>query len=171
MSIEEAIKMALEYEHRVRDTYREAEANAEDPVGKRVFATLAKEEQGHVDYLKSKLEELHRTGHVTPDEIETVVPPPEVIAQGLARLESKELLSEERRNTEVELLRRALALEVETGNFYRRMVSELPEEGQRFFERFVEIEAGHEAIVQAEIDAVQGNGFYFDMAEFRLEQG
>jgi hypothetical protein len=33
----------------------------------------------------------------------------------------------------------------------------------------VEIEAGHEAIVQAEIDALNGLGFWFDFTEFRLE--
>ena len=49
------------------------------------------------------------------------------------------------------------------------MVSELPPEGRALFERFLEIEQGHVAIVQAEIDAVSGLGFWFDVQEFRLE--
>jgi hypothetical protein len=39
------------------------------------------------------------------------------------------------------------------------------------FQRFVEIEQGHLAIVQAEIDSVSGLGFWFDMREFDLETG
>jgi hypothetical protein len=51
------------------------------------------------------------------------------------------------------------------------MVGELSGERQRLFARFLEIEEGHVAIVQAEIDAVSGSGFWFDMKEFDLEKG
>jgi hypothetical protein len=46
----------------------------------------------------------------------------------------------------------------------------LPPEGQELFRRFVEIEEGHVAIVQAEMDLVSGTGFWFDTAEFSLEK-
>ena len=49
------------------------------------------------------------------------------------------------------------------------MVSKLDGDGKTLFERFVEIEEGHQAIVQAEIDCVSGLGFWFDTLEFRLE--
>ena len=51
------------------------------------------------------------------------------------------------------------------------MVSELPEEGQNLFARFLEIEDGHAAIVQAEMDSVNQRGFWFDVKEFDLEVG
>jgi len=51
------------------------------------------------------------------------------------------------------------------------MVAELPAEGQALFARFVEVEKGHTTIVQAEIDYVLGNGFWFDVMEFSLEAG
>ena len=41
----------------------------------------------------------------------------------------------------------------------------------RLFERFVAIEEGHQAIVQAEIDCVSGSGFWFDTSEINLEMG
>jgi hypothetical protein len=50
-------------------------------------------------------------------------------------------------------------------------VRDLPAEEKAMFERFVEIEEGHKSIVQAEIDCVTGMGFWFDIAEFRLEAG
>jgi rubrerythrin len=73
------------------------------------------------------------------------------------------------RSAELDLLHTALQLEVDTSSFYKQMVKELPTEGQTFFARFVEIEEGHLAIVQAEIDALTGLGFWFDVQEFALE--
>jgi rubrerythrin len=47
MTIEEAIKTAVEYEIRIRDIYREATAAVDDEVGKRIFETLCNDEQHH----------------------------------------------------------------------------------------------------------------------------
>jgi rubrerythrin len=168
VTIEEAIQTAIEYENKVRDTYREASEKAQDPVGKRVFKALADEEQGHVDFLNHKLEEWRKTGTVSEEDLDTIVPSPEDIEEAVQKLE-KRLDDGKDRSQEVDLLRKALQVEIETGNFYKQMVQELPEEGQKLFQRFVEIEMGHEAIVQAEIDSVSGMGFWFDMAEFKLE--
>ena len=44
-------------------------------------------------------------------------------------------------------------------------------EERALFQRFLEIEDGHHAIVQAELDAVQGLGYWFDVQEFKLEAG
>ena len=49
------------------------------------------------------------------------------------------------------------------------MVATLDADGKKLFERFVEIEEGHVAIVQAEMDMVTGAGFWFDTAEVSLE--
>ncbi|MGZ5514901.1 MAG: hypothetical protein ACXW2O_07355, partial [Candidatus Aminicenantales bacterium] len=59
---------------------------------------------------------------------------------------------------------------VETSAFYGRVVKELPPEGKTLFERFVEIEHGHQDIVQAEMNAVAGNGYWFDIPEISMER-
>ncbi len=51
------------------------------------------------------------------------------------------------------------------------MVRTLDADGKKLFERFVEIEEGHVAIVQAEMDMVTGSGYWFDTADFSIEQG
>jgi hypothetical protein len=51
------------------------------------------------------------------------------------------------------------------------MVSEMAEERRPLFARFLEIEEGHVAIVEAEIDAVSGAGFWFGIQEFDIETG
>ena len=77
--IEMAIKNAIEYETKVRNVYREAEAHASDPRGKRVLEVLANEEQRHLEYLECKLKQWKDTGVVTADHLETVIPSRDVI--------------------------------------------------------------------------------------------
>jgi rubrerythrin len=69
------------------------------------------------------------------------------------------------------MLQKALLAEIETANFYQRMVKELPADHQPLFKRFLEIEEGHQLIVQTEIDQLSGFGFWFDFQEFDLEAG
>lgn len=167
MTLEEAIKTAIEYETRVRDVYIEARAAANNEVGRRVFKFLAKEEQGHLDYLKQRLDEWQKTGKVSIAHLDTIVPSPTKIKEGVEKLENR--MASEDHSDEANMLEKAYEVEVETGNFYKKMVAELGPDGQALFQRFVEIEEGHEALVRAELDAVMGHGFWFDMQEFHLE--
>ncbi len=166
MAIEKAIQTAIEFENEVRDVYKAAAKEAVDPVGKRVFTVLADEEQGHVDYLQSRLEEWRKTGKVDPVVLDTAVPSREVIADAADSV--SESMSDVDHGVELKMLGRALEAERKTSSFYRKMVAELPAEGQKLFQRFVEIEEGHVAIVQAEMDAVTGTGAWFDILEVKL---
>ena len=165
MTLEEAITTALEYETRVRDAYRTAADQAGDKVGKKVFGLLGDEEQGHVDYLQSRLEEWQKTGKVTPGELETVGPSRQLIEEGMSKLDQHR--DKPDRGREAELLSKALQLEKETSEFYRKMFSELGEEGA-LFGRFLEIEEGHLAIVQAEMDYQSNTGYMFDFQDFGI---
>jgi len=168
--LDEAIKLAIEFEKKVTKVYEDAAGKIADPKGQQVFQQLAKEEAGHIAYLVSRLGEWQKCGKITVEELKTIVPDKERIAAGRKRL-SKSLRGKHPATTEIEYLKRALETEKSASDFYTRMVSELPPEQQTLFARFVQIEEGHLAIVQAEIDAVQGSGFWFDMKEFDLEMG
>ncbi len=171
MDLEEAIKTAIEYETRVRNVYLDAEEKATNPVGKRVFKVLVSEEQRHLEYLESRLDEWSKTGAITIESLDTVLPSADEIESEINKLKNRiDIDQSDKRYTDVELqmLKKALEVEDETSNFYIRMVDELPDDGKKLFKRFVEIEVGHKAIVQAEIDAVTGMGFWFDMPEFNL---
>ena len=169
MTIEEAIKTAIDYEIRVRDVYMENAKKFRDPVALKIFKVLADEEQNHVEYLESRLEEWEKTGKITTEKLETAIPNKRTITANVKKL--KKRAAEQDYGAELEIFKKALELEIETSNFYKRMVKELPQEDQPLFARFVEIEEGHEAIVQAEIDAASGLGFWFDFMEFNLEAG
>jgi rubrerythrin len=167
MTIEEAIKTAIQYEKRVVQVYEEASRASEDETGKKIFAALVKEEQQHVTYLVNRLNEWKGTGQVTAASLGTVVPSRERIEDGIQTLQGR--VARKAPEAEMRLLKRALDIEVETSAFYGRVVKELPPEGRALFERFVEIEHGHQAIVQAEMNAVAGNGYWFDIPEISME--
>ena len=167
MTIEQAIRTGIEYELQVRKVYSEAAKNFADPIARRVLGVLADEEDRHVEYLESRLNEWQRSGKVTAAKLETAIPSKRAIDASLKKLTRR--MAQQDYSRELAMLRKALELEIEATNFFRRMVAELEAEERKLFSRFVEIEEGHEAIVQAEIDAVSGLGFWFDYSEFKLE--
>jgi rubrerythrin len=171
MTIEEAIETALKFEKKVYAQYEAEAKNAGDTTVKKVFATLAQEEQGHVAYLESRLVEWQKQGRLSPEKLRTVLPSAERIRAGVGRLRAGVGKQAGSRDAELSSLYRALAAENETSAFYLQMVRELPAEGQSLFSRFLEIEDGHAAIVQAEIDNFKSMGFWFDLKEFDLEAG
>ena len=164
-----AIQTAIDYETKVRDLYRDAVDRATEETGKRLFGVLADEEQGHLEYLTFRFDEWERTGKVRSPELATKLPSREQIAAGVARLE--QALGDKDWSVELDLLRKALVMESETGSFYKQMVGELDLEGQQLFRPFMAVEEAHYDIVQAQIDALTGMGFWFDFMEFDLEAG
>lgn len=169
MNIEEAIKTAIEYEERVTEVYQKYADKFQSEAGARIFKTLGKEEEDHVAYLKAKQAELEKTGTISFDAIKSVIPDKESLKANVKNL--KQLAKEPNIDEEVKYFEKALEMEIQTSNFYREMVSKLPAEHQPMFQRFMEIEEGHEAIVKAEIDNARGLGFWFDFQEFDLEAG
>ena len=167
MTIEEAIKTAVEYEVRIRDIYREATAAVEDEAGKRIFETLCNDEQHHIDYLQHKLKQFQETGTIVPERLDSAIPSEEVIkreAEKVKLLVAKDFLGIRR-----QMLSKALKVEIETSDFYQKMVNELPVEGRRLFERFLEIENNHIKAVQFELDYLSKTGYWFDIKEFDME--
>lgn len=167
MTIEEAITTAIEYENRVRDAYREAAGRAEHEGGRKLFEVMAVEEQHHVDFLNAKLAEWRESGSVNSEGLKTALPLARIVGAGGPQLETGD--SGDVSGAELDYLRQALQFEQETSDFYRTVVGELPEEGQGLFGRFLEIEEGHLALVQAQIDQISGTGYWFDVREFNLE--
>ena len=167
MTIEEAIKTAIEFETQVRDVYRNAREGITGPAGKRIFRVLADEEQNHLDYLQSKLSEWKRTGKITTERLETTIPSEKSIREGIGKLVDR--MENQSRGGELQMLAKAFDVEVKTSNFYKEMVRDLPAEGKELFTDFVRIEEGHLGIVRAEIDYLSRTGYWFDFKEFDME--
>ena len=169
MLLQDALGTALDYEHRVRDHYAESAKKATDPVAQRVFAILAREEQGHVEYLEARLQEWKTTGAVNAVALKSILPSAAQVQQAAKKpLKSAPVVPVAK--AEIDFLKEALELARNTSAFYQNLVAKLEPAHQELFARFLEIEEGHVTIVQAEIDAIAGHGHWFDFMEFSLEK-
>ncbi|MDP3479633.1 MAG: ferritin family protein [Desulfoprunum sp.] len=167
MRLDEAILTAIEYETRVRDHYLNSTDRIRNRAGRRVFELLASEEQGHIDYLLARLGQWRRDGTLSLFSLTSALPTGEDLQKALKsveQLEPRDILDDERQVLDV-----ALNLEKETSDYYRRLVGQVDGPAREMFKRFLEIEDGHVAMVQAEIDYLSDNGFWFDFAEFNME--
>jgi rubrerythrin len=167
MTLEDAIKTAIEYEIKIRDVYKEAAENAIDPVGKRVFKLLRDDEQHHVDYLNHKLGQWQKTGRISVEKLRGKIPSRDVLAEEVDKLQTT--MAQDDRKMEKQMLSKALQVEIETSNFYKQMVDQMSDEGQQMFAHFLEIENDHIILVQAELDYLSKSGFWFDSKEFDME--
>ena len=167
MKIEEAIKTAIEFEIRIRDVYLEALAAVDDDAGKRIFETLGKDEQRHIDYLEYKLDQFQKTGAIETERLESAIPDGDSIAKEADKI--KTLVAKEFLGIKQQMLSKALKAEIETSAFYQKMVNELPPEARPLFERFLEIENNHVQAVQFELDYMGKTGYWFDFKEFDME--
>jgi rubrerythrin len=167
MTLEEAIKTAIEYETKIRDVYREAVQGVADEAGKRIFGALEKDEQHHIDYLHHSLEQLKNAGTIDPAELQSTIPSRENIEQEAAKIES--LVAKDFYGIRKQMLSRALQAEIETSEFYRKMVNQMPSENRPFFARFLEIENNHVNAVQFELDYMSKTGYWYDFKEFDME--
>lgn len=171
MQLQEALSAAIEYEHRVRDHYAKCAGLVADAQGKRVFEVLAREEQGHVDYLESRLGEWKQSGRLGDMALESLLPPPAWIEKAAARMAAHApQVNNEAFKQELDFLKEALELERTTSAFYESLLLQLEPPHRAFFARFMEIEHGHVSLVQAEIDSLVGHGHWFDFMEFSLEK-
>ena len=167
MTLEEALGTAIDYEIRIRDLYREAAHAVSDPAGKRILEMLAADEDGHVAYLESRLEAWKETGQISMEGLVRALPSPDEIRHHVHGLRSD--MVRENLGDDKQLLSRALALEVETSAFYRKLALTMEGPARDLFSRFQEIEDGHIAAVQAELDYLSQTGFWFDFPEFDME--
>ena len=172
MNLEQAITTAIKYETKVHAIYLEAAANTSHEVARRIFASLCAEEKAHLRYLRRRLEEWRARGSINIEELGGTIGSRTAVETGVARLRATlEGTSPRESAAELDSLKKALDAERETSAFYRQMVETLDSEARLLFERFVEIEDGHLAIVQAEIDLVTGMGFWFDTADINPGSG
>ncbi len=169
MNIEEAIKTALEYEVKIRDIYAQGAEKIKEEKGKKIFKTLADDEQSHVDYLEYRLKEWKESGVINVEKLESVIPPREAIEK--AAREVGKLMPEKILGDIKLLLGPALKAEVETSNFYKKMVDEMEGPAREMFARFLEIEESHIVAVEAELAHAGQTGFWFDFMEKDMEEG
>ena len=168
MEMEKAIQTAIDYETIIRDIYRDAAKNVNDPEGKKFFKMMGDDEQYHLDYLMERLRLWRKSGKLSAEKLKSAVPSKEIIQKETEKIKAN--MSNKDLSSVKVILSRALQAEVNTSNFYEKMVNEMTDEGQKMFSRFLEIEENHIAAVQAEMDYITNTGYWFDFKEFDMEE-
>lgn len=167
MSLTKAIETAVEMEARIRDLYADARDRCHDEAGKRIFDTLRKDEQYHLDYLNRQLAALRDKGRLEDTPIKAFVPDKEQIKGVMDHLEKT--LAADDHGLIQQMLTKALSLEVQTSDFYRDMSAEYEGDARKMFSRFLDIEKAHIEAVQYEMDYVQKTGYWLGFKEFDME--
>ena len=167
MELEAALTSALMFEKRIRDLYLEAATATEDTAGKKIFRDLAEDEQRHVAYLESRLEEWKKSGAIAVERLESIIPDKATIRKAASALKAK--IKEETRGLKQQMLSRALEMEIDTSRFYKQLVGEVSADHKAMFNRFLEIENNHIEAVQFELDHLTRTGYWYGFEEFDME--
>jgi rubrerythrin len=158
----EALALAIEAEKQSLNNYLGFAWSVKDASGKQMFIRLAMDEYAHMRLLESP-----RAGRADP-----ALPGPSLLEQLVPRLSDKALrIRGLAGQGELPALLTALELERAAGDFYRDRAKHAESEPARaLFVRLTEMEAAHEALIQAELDSIRAGGFWFGLPEFSLEK-
>lgn len=164
-AVVQAIKMAIELEKDGRKFFQDAADRTENALGKKMFQSLARDEMKHLETFQQMLETL--TGTETwsniADSIVTVGKVP-VFEEASKKSPAKGTASE------IEALQLALDIEREAIDFFNKAAQDADDPlARQIFERIRDQEEYHYGLIQAQYDHVTNSGFWFDIAEFRMD--
>ncbi|MFB0509671.1 MAG: ferritin family protein [bacterium] len=165
-SVIKALATALEAEKTGLINYLNFAYQIKDETGKNMFLRLAMDEFDHMRLLEQQeysiqKEKCFLAVTIEPSAIEKLVP----------KLQDKDLRIRGKQGIDqLSALKTALELEDQAIKFYRAQAQTGTDlNAKAMFERLVEMEQAHYELLQAEIDAIEKTGFWFNLREFSLE--
>jgi uncharacterized protein (TIGR02284 family) len=161
----QAMKTAIEMEKSGHRFFTEAAEKVRHEVGRKLFTRLAAEEIGHMRTFE-KIFTSVSGGTDWKEAVGSVEPSRRVPYFDEARKQFKA----EDQTVELEYLKKALDLERNAMQFFEKAVAEAESpEAREIFKQILEEEQGHYDLLQAEIDSINGSGFWFDVQEFQMD--
>jgi rubrerythrin len=172
-----AIETAIQIEKDGLAFYTEAARQTDDPNGKKMFQSLARDEAAHLKLFKDARQSLLERGNwLAPEEVAAISPKrldrPPIFPTGDEVKTSLRLRSGQAEIPERELaaLQRGLQAEKDSIAFYSQERDKADDpDGKAMYAYLVEQEEGHRTILQGEYDYLNRTGFWFDIQEFDLE--
>lgn len=137
-----------------------------DPNGRQMFIRLAIDEFEHLRLLERQQNALNGAGEWQPVQAE-----PTMIERLVPRLgATDQRIRGTSGQNDLAALRTALDLEQRAARFYaEQAASNLPPAARAMYDRLAAMENAHAALIQAELDSIQQDGFWFGLSEFTLE--
>ncbi|HOX91770.1 MAG TPA: hypothetical protein PLC54_02530 [Spirochaetales bacterium] len=167
MTVEQALSQAILYEDSISTQYRNAAQESTQNEVRAFYEALAKDEASHAAYLRQQLADWNQKRQLGGQGPVGSMKPNAKILAAAGRTDAA--FSSGSEGGMLAGLENALRAERESSAFYRKHASELPEPANALFNRMIEIEDGHSAIVQAQLDLVSRSGHWFDVREFTME--
>jgi rubrerythrin len=160
-------KESIRLEINGRSFFEHAAAVTHNELGKKMFEKLARDEVGHL----KAFGQLFAT-HIGSDDWKKYIEQEEkgespVIQQLKARVEKQE---KEERASELEAIRIGMELERKAIDFFEKAANEATDtEAKKIFSKICDEERVHYDLLQAQYDNITQSGFWFDIAEFRMD--
>ena len=164
-----AIETAIQIEKDGLTFYTEAARQTDDPNGKKMFKTLARDEAAHLKLFEDARQALLEKGNwLSPEQVAAISPGefnhPPVFPTG------DQAKAIEIPKRELAALQRGLQAEEASIAFYSQEMARTDDpDGKAMYAYLVEQEEGHRTILQGEHDYLTRTGFWFDIQEFDLE--
>jgi len=160
-----AIKMAIELEKDGHKFFMDAASKTENELGKKMFQTLAKDEIKHLETFQKMFDTMTGTG-AWRNIVKNIVT--------IGKVPAFEEVSKKSpaKDTESDLgaLRTALDIEREAMEFFDKAIQETDDPlAKKIFSEIRKQEEYHYDLIQAQLDYVSRSGFWFDIAEFRMD--
>lgn len=161
----EAMKTAIEMEKSGHRFFTDAAAKVTNEAGRKVFRRLASEEMVHLQVFDKIFTALTQ-GTDWKKAVGQVEPARRVPYFD----EAKKQFKAADMSVELDFLRKALDLERNAMAFFGKAAqdAETPE-ARAVFKSILAEEQGHYDLIQAEIDSVNGSGYWFDVQEFSMD--
>lgn len=161
-----ALRTAIEIEDNGLLTFLKFARQTKDATGKNMFIRLAMDEHEHRLLIEKQLNNLLEGKpliniEIPKSEIEEIAPK---IREKQQRTRGESGL------LEIDALNTALDLERKAARFFRDQANLISDsEAKALFIRLAEWEDAHFDIIQAELDSIQGTGFWFGIPEFQMD--
>lgn len=137
-----AIEIALKNEMRERDFYRQQSERSGDPLGRKMFATMAEEEEEHARYLEELHQKLQASGK-WPEEISVVINETNV-PKVLDELTDKINPSNTATADDKEAIKIAIEFENEAYKFYADLIKQADSSNEKqLFKILADLELEH----------------------------
>jgi rubrerythrin len=162
------IKESIKLEINGRNFFEHAAEMTHNEHGKKMFRKLAQDEVGHLTAFGQLFSAVigNEEWKKFVDEEETKGPAP-IIEELKTRIEKG---AKEERASELEAIRIGMDLERKAINFFEKSEKETTDDKAReIFKRIGDEEKIHYDLLQAQYDSVTNSGFWFDIAEFKMD--
>ena len=159
------IETAIEAEKETLKTYIKSAIKVSNSMGKNMFLKLSLDELNHRELLENVLKAMLEGGTCTYPEIQKsdvikIVPDLE------SEIEKKSYLGQD----DLTVLRLAQTVEKNGIEYYKEcMKNAWDEESKKMFSYLMKMEEEHHALIQTQIDYIEGTGYWLGIREFTLD--